>query len=512
MKILKTMKKITKLFLSAILIISVLAPIKQASADDIDQKTARQVGAYFLASQFGDKAITPSSLEQVYSIENSDLDKTAIYVFNTADKRGFVVVSGSECVDPIIAYSTEGSFDPNNIAPGLQWWLNDQAEPIIYAQNNAIEASEESTIAWRTLIDEKLPYFGSNTKDNEIIRLLTSTWNQEPLYNAMCPVDNTGHLSVIGCVATAMAQIMYYWRYPRKGNSSVAYLNSGQYIEADFSAAYYDYDNMVDALTSSSTQEQIDAVALLSYHCGVSVKMGYSSESSGAVSADVPKAMYKYFKYVQDSIKFVERKNTQYYNANSTTAPNEKDTLWVNMLIKQIKMKRPVYYSGHDNNGGTHSGHAFVCDGWNPNSKTMHFNWGWGGAGDCWCNVYKSNLKPQGGSLSSYKFSSSHAVITGITPPLDSIPENLRPVSINTVDDPFAAAIYPNPASEQITVSYTIPAGQNAELQVFDVTGRCVKQMTVTSNSNQVTVSVADLRPGVYVCRLQGYSKKFIVK
>ena len=507
------MKKITKIFLSAALVISVLAPFKQAYADNIDVKTARQVGAYFMASQFGDKAITASSLKQVYTIDNTDAGIPAIYVFNTADQRGFVVVSGSECIDPIIAYSTEGAFDPNNIAPGLRWWLNDQAAPIIYAQNNEISASEESIVAWRTLTEENLPYFGPGTKDGEIIRLTTSTWNQEPLYNAMCPIDNTGHLSVTGCVATAMAQILYYWKYPYQGKSTMGYLNNGQYIEADFGSAYYDYDNMVDALTSSSTQEQIDAVALLSFHCGVSVKMAYSSESSGAVSAEVPKALYKYFKYVQDSINYIERKKNPYYNHNNSTyTPDSRDTLWVNNILSQIKKKRPVYYSGHDNAGGVHSGHAFVCDGWNPNTKTMHFNWGWGGSGDCWCNVYLSKLKPQGGGLSSYNFTSDHAAILGVTPPLDSIPENMRPVGITVVDNPFVTSIYPNPASEQISVCYSLTPGMSADMQIFDIAGRCVKQVTLGSNSNQVTISVADMRPGVYICRLQGHSLKFIVK
>lgn len=486
------------------LLVSILTPAKSAVAGDIDNTKARQAGAYFLASQFGDKAITAQSLEQVYEIRNTERDVAALYVFNTANKRGFVVVSGSDCVNPIVAYSTEGSFDPTNIAPSLQWWLNDQAKPIIYAQNNDIVASAESAAAWKVLEEERLPYFGQNSK--AITRLLTSKWNQEPLYNNMCPTDAGGRC-VTGCVATAMAQIIYYWKYPRTGKYTHAYSWDGTVLEVNFAEAYYDYDNMVDELTSASTQEQINAVALLNYHCGVSVDMSYSSNTSGASSNSVENALKKFFKYAKDSTSMITRSDTRYNNPNSTSTPNSKDTLWVNDIKAQIMKGRPVYYSGYSPSSGEHDRHAFVCDGWNDANSMMHFNWGWGGSGDCWCNVYKSKLQPSG-NMSYYNFTSEHKALLGITPPKDSLPD----VGVLTVEEPTIAEIYPNPAKEQIIVSYRLTGNANSEMQVFDIAGREVKRIAVSPASNYVTVSVGDLRPGVYICRLQGHSSKFIVK
>ena len=500
------MKKSNLFFLSFILLASMMTPVKETFADNVDAKTARQVGAYFLSSQFGEKSITSSTLDLVYEIPNVSLGIPAVYVFNTTDQRGFVVVAGNDCVDPIIAYSTEGSFDPNNIPPNMMWWFNGQSQYVAYAQNNNVEPSVESLKEWKTLESEALPYFGST---KATVQLMSSKWNQEPLYNAMCPIINGGR-SVTGCVATAMAQILYYWKYPYVGQYSTYYFHSitGDIIQADFGNSYYNYDVMVDKLTNSSTQEQINAVALLNFHCGVSVKMDYSPESSGAVSANVPRALYHFFKYEEDSLKLINRSDARYYHPNNGTTANVRDTNWYNDILAQLKMKRPVYYAGADlTSAGEDARHAFVCDGYNTTNKFMHFNWGWGGTGTAWCNVYNSKLNTNG-----YNFTSEHAAIIGITPPLDSIPESMRPVSINTAADPFTSNIFPNPASDFVTLYYNLNSENSETLQIFDATGRVVKQVTLYPGTIETRIQVSDLNPGIYICRLQGFSRKFIVK
>ena len=496
------MKKTTRIIFSFFVVACLMACSLHAFAGNVDQNKAREVGAYFMASQFGNKSITAENLQLVYEFSNPVRDIPAMYVFNTHDKRGFVIVSANDCVAPIVAYSTEGTLDPNNIPPNMMWWLNGQSEIIAYAQNNDVAPTPDATKAWNELTYQLLPYFGQDSK--AITRLTTSKWNQSPLYNSMCPYDDGGQC-VTGCVATAMAQIMYYWKYPRVGQSSKSYRWNNRILRAYFNQTYYDYDVMVDALTSSSTQEQIDAVALLSYHCGISVEMSYSSESSGAPSENVVTALPAYFKYVQDSLQFIARElNTRY-----TLQQNglKGDTNWVYDIANEIIKKRPVYYAGHDTNGGIHSGHAFVCDGWNTSTKTLHFNWGWGGSGDSWCNVFISNLAVR--LNQNYLFNTNQRAILGITPPADSISINL---AVMEVDNPFTEAIYPNPAKEQVTVSYNLTGNQNATLQVFDIAGRLVEQVTLSPASQQVTLSVAGYRPGVYFCRLNGHSSKFIVQ
>ena len=95
-----------------------------------------------------------------------------------------------------------------------------------------------------------------------------------------------------------MAMIMKYWNYPDKGVGSHSYIPEG-YPEqsANFGETTYDWDNMPKELYSFSPEKEIKAVALLMYHCGVSIDMKYGPMASSGYSEMVPAAMKNYFKY-----------------------------------------------------------------------------------------------------------------------------------------------------------------------------------------------------------------------
>ncbi|MGC9336786.1 MAG: C10 family peptidase, partial [Candidatus Cloacimonadia bacterium] len=187
--------------------------------------------------------------------------------------------------------------------------------------------------------------------------------------------------------AVAMAQIMRYHKYPEHGTGSSSYYY-GPYgwISADFGNATYNWDNMPNYLTDYN-----DDVALIGFHCGVSVEMMYGPEGSGAYSSDVPYALINYFNYAS-SVSYEER---WYYS----------DTQWENLLQTELSAKRPVYYSGSGSSGG----HAFVCDGYN--GSYFHFNWGWGGLYNGY--FYLSALNP-----GTHDFNSWQAAVVGIKSPL----------------------------------------------------------------------------------------------
>lgn len=517
------MKITYRIFLALILAASVVAPASKVMADNVDGKKARNVAAYFMAAQFGNKAITEENIELVYEIPNAEKGIPTLYAFNTADKRGFVIVAGTDCLDPIVAYSTEGSFDPNNIPPAMQWWLGGQANMIAYCQNNDIEADAEAKSSWNTLEEQRLPYFGQDSK--AITRLLTTKWNQNYPYCAMCPTasnatSDTRGRAYVGCVATAMSQIVRYWEYPRVGTDSKTYHVSEPGVDTNltvnFGQAYYEYEKMPNQISDASPSDEIDAVALLCYHCGVSVEMGYDGDGSGTQSDKVVNALQQYFKYSGDSIQYVSRDRVTYYNPNAVNGnPNRRDTAWVNLIVKDILQNRPVYYAGNSPtspSGARDARHAFVCDGWNSNTKTLHFNWGWGGSGDSWCNVYTIQLKPSASPQQgvSYNFTQENRIIIGITPPQDSIHHD--PVSIASAENPFVSAIYPNPASSQVTVNYMLKDNSPAMMQIFDATGRIVNQIELTPISTSVVIPVAGLHPGIYFCRINGYTQKFVVR
>ena len=197
--------------------------------------------------------------------------------------------------------------------------------------------------------------------------ICTTKWNQDSPYNLYAPEAGSGPSGrcYAGCVATAMSQVMKRWDHPTQGSGSHSYYCQGYGSQsANFGATTYDWEHMPDRLQGASQQE-IEAVALLMYHCAVAVDMQFSPSGSGANSWDVPDAIQRYFSYSSHA----SLKSRDYYSLVN----------WQNMLKESHDIGWPVYYSGFSNSGG----HAFVCDGYDDNDL-FHFNWGWGGSSDGW--------------------------------------------------------------------------------------------------------------------------------
>lgn len=191
--------------------------------------------------------------------------------------------------------------------------------------------------------------------------LLSDSWHQYAPYNNMCPTDSTGAQCVVGCVATAMSQVMRYWQWPLRGTGQHEYLDSlgcGQTLSAHFEAHEYDWKNMFDKYEEGKyTQAQADAVALLNSDCGIAVNTRYGALSSGAQSICQPIAMVKHFGY-DSGIQMLFR---DFYSLSEITL----------MLKQELAAGRPVLISGYNVNGG----HAFVIDGYDE-QDWFHARWG----------------------------------------------------------------------------------------------------------------------------------------
>ncbi len=353
-----------------------------AWSNPVDMATLKRVAHHFLQSRNLPVTKTMPTVVYTASASAEELGKSfpqkdLFYVMNCGD--AYVVVAADDRVTPVLGYSTEGAFDAQNIP--IQ--MLDMFES--YRQEIAAILSEP---ACKSLRDGRWAEILSDsyqaTKGTAVVGpLLETTWAQGRYYNRLCPEDNTqfdGHVPV-GCVATAMAQVIRYWKYPEHGVGSHTYLaNSsaygyGDYGEqtVDYEHTTYDYANMPARLTASSTEAQIRAVATLSYHCGVSVDMFYGPRASGSFMDRVSPALIKYFNY-PDRLKHLSRNNFT-------------DDEWVKMLKAELDQHRPLLYDG----AGDAGGHAFVCDGYD-NEDYFHFNWGWDGAYNNYFLV--SNLNP----------------------------------------------------------------------------------------------------------------------
>ena len=290
------------------------------------------------------------------------------YIFNSEDGEGFVIVSADDVAHPILGYSLSSAWDNDNIPGGLHWLLEEHNRQIQWAKENNIEQGKDIALEWRQI---RLNQVKSAT--TVVGPLIQTEWGQSPYYNAKCPYNSlVGQRTVTGCVATAMAQVMRYHNWPQMGAGFHSYTCAWYGTQsASFGSTTYDWANMPIKLDENSSQQQINAVSTLMYHCGVATDMdygvsgnfivynGHGSGTDVTLAADAAK---QYFRY-----------------DNATTAvfkQNYSDQDWIALLKSQLDNNMPMVYRGRDTNAG---GHAFICDGYRSDN-TFHINWGWDGA------------------------------------------------------------------------------------------------------------------------------------
>jgi hypothetical protein len=294
------------------------------------------------------------------------------YVFNFSS-GGFMAISAHSNNPPLLCYSFSGKYEPVDQPDNFQAWMEQYKRQIIFSIENQTQPSPEISSLWKYYLETPLaairPFSG-----REILPLTTSTWDQGKYYNEMCPADPSGPSGhcYTGCVATAMGQVMNYFRWPDTGTGSYSY-ECPPYgtLSADFSNSAYQWDQMETSLGRSNPE-----VAEVLYHLGISVDMVYGPNGSGMYNHKAAYSLRTYFKYSPE---------TQYVFRDSTSMD------WDSLLIAHLDRKIPMYYAGWsvpDTNG-----HAFVCDGYQGDDY-FHFNWGWGGSYDGY--FYTDNLTPGG--------------------------------------------------------------------------------------------------------------------
>lgn len=312
------------------------------------------------------------------------------FVFNVGDDQGFVIAAGDDCVPAILGYADRGTFVGDSLPANVKWWLDGYNDAIGRLQASGQQAPR------RAPTHAAIP------------ALLTCQWNQGSPYNMYCPqFFDTGETCVTGCVATAMAQIMYYHRV-RSVRSVQADIpgytcrtnweNYGKMtVQGIPKNSPIDWNDMTDTYDNASTDAAKRAVANLMKYCGVSVKMDYSPSASGASSSYVVTALKNYFGY--DA-------GTHYVWRSSYS-----DDAWDELIYNELANGRPVHYSGQ----GSEGGHAFVCDGYDGGGY-YHINWGWGGY--CDANFLLSDLTPTGFGIggSGGGFNADQGAIIGAKP------------------------------------------------------------------------------------------------
>ncbi len=386
----------------ALMALATVAVSQQAFAGNINESVARNTAKQFIQQQVSAgtfKASRGVNLALAHAEASATVAGAHDYYAYNLEGGGWIIVAGEDRAATVLGYSDQGELNFNNLPCNFEGLLNGYKREIEFLQ----------TYTDDDLVPRPKTADGKGRVVNPLIQ---TNWGQEMPYYLQCPLYQNEYC-VVGCVATAMAQVMKYWQYPQECNGVARYYcyNIGGYLPA-LPATTFNYNLMLDSYchwdynTSTLVQDtytdaQAQEVAKLSRYCGQAVEMSYSPEGSGAYTWDQLDAMNN-FGY--SSAELVE-KGGWYGNDNYTTAE------WETMMLTELRAGRPILYSATDPAEG---GHAFICDGYNGEDK-FHFNFGWYGTCDGWyVSTALDMVHREGDEL---HFNSSHDMIIGIKPP-----------------------------------------------------------------------------------------------
>lgn len=390
------MRKFLVILFTAMLISS--ASIVRAG--EVNMKNAQKVavgfyyekGNHFKTINYNDIFISNSFIEK----RNNE---AVYYIFNI-NNEGFVIVSADDGAHPVLGYSFERPHSTQNNSPQFDYWMDEYAQQIsdIKAQN--LEADIEAKQMWDYYLNSS-PTDLKVTKEKAINPFLLTQWGQGKYFNKFTPYDpaamDDDHCPT-GCVATAMAAVMYYYRYPESGfgtktynanNSQYGYGDYG-YLSANFENTIYDYDQMLLTYNNNSGESSTQ-VSRLMYHAGVSVSMMYGPDGSGTGMDIALSALKVYWKF-STSLQLKER---------AGTLPSQ----WLSYMTTNLDDKKPIIYAGRESSG---AGHAWLCDGY-QGADYFHFDWGWEGSDNGF--YYLNNLNTSNGT-----YNSEHEALFNIYP------------------------------------------------------------------------------------------------
>ena len=341
------------------LILFLLLSVTTNYADNVDFNTALRIARAYVNTSKKDA-------QNIKTRAAATATQQPYYIFNDEAGKGFVVIAGDDKMGKVLAYSKEASIDMTNLNPEARYLFDTYRQ--VYE-----ELSKNKTLTTRA---------GAATKAADAVQpLLKSKWGQDYPYS-----KQTRYMT--GCVATAVAQVMYYHKWPAQGKGQESYTVKfdNTVRSADFTKSHYDWDNMLpDYNRRNVTTKQEDAVALLMNDVGIATNMQYTDRASGTQSYMAERALRNYFDY----------------DAAMVTRSYEGVDNFIEIVKEELRNGFPLYISGDSKTGG---GHAWVCDGFDEEDR-FHMNFGWNGQANGYYSLATLNVTSTGSEFNGAQHS-----------------------------------------------------------------------------------------------------------
>lgn len=397
--------RISTIVTVSLLVLAVAPAVRGEMASQQEALTVAENYVNLILNKDGDWGGSPTAT--VASIEEFKRGERLLGYFCRVTPRGYIVVSLHKELAPVKAYSVDSNLNPDldeGMTDVIKHFMERLLDAVEAQRGRKLEATDtfddlveiDYRSSWAVLTDRDFDgsryrreqrgrSVGMNYQEGEV--LLRTAWRQQPPYNDQCPFpaywdpnegwityecDNTSNgRQIVGCVATAAAQIMRYWRWPPYGQES-PYNDSYDWLEM-CEAYWWDPNSLWwnDENGSPVTQQQVDAVAELCHEIGLAVDMDYGCHGSSADTDDMEAVYEDSFRY-DESCNVVER-----YDGLGN--PNYTALEWFELMQVQFDRNRPLQYRI--------PGHSIVGDGWKTEQigddyYWYHMNYGWGGGVD----------------------------------------------------------------------------------------------------------------------------------
>ena len=291
------------------------------------------------------KLSTHEGLSKSAGKDTAPKNDAQYYMFVAEGGNGFVIVSGDDCLEPVVGYSTTAA--AGEMPAALEAWLEEYSCYVDDVRAGVVEPSKTKTAT-----------------GNRIEPMLQTSWNQSAPYNNYCPEVN-GQKTPTGCTATAMAQIMKFHEWPEKPIKDVTWHNNitGKDESVYLTKNTYVWSKMLDHYRGGYTAEQADAVAQLMFDVGRAIESTYAPGGTGSSDVKASRALVKVFGYSPE---------IRIYKRNECTYDE-----FISIIRENLEAHQPLVHTGHGQSYA--AGHAFVCDGIDENNL-LHIDWGWDGA------------------------------------------------------------------------------------------------------------------------------------
>ena len=308
-----------------------------AQANPVDIRKAADIARQYLRQPVAVPTPGTSTIST-----RSVAEAPAYHLFVSKEEQRFVIVSGESQMNEVVGYGKLSTGDVNALPPQVHALLQQYTETVRQVRSGQQPAAS-------------LP----KSLKRYVTPLVTAQWGQSYPYNSKTPVIN-GKPTYTGCVATAAAQFLYFYKWPKQ-RPALYVRKAGDGDEADTSPTYL-WEAMKDTREQVKDFRSVNAVGRLLVDVGKAIRITFGTQASPSN-----------IEYTLDALQNDFGYTTRLLHRDRMQADEFREA-----IMQELSDGYPVMVCGGI--------HAFIYDGYDRRGF-IHANFGWDGQGDGYYDI-----------------------------------------------------------------------------------------------------------------------------